>query len=169
MRAQTYPRSTRDDFRRIVSANPNAQVEIDAAGTITVTPPAGATSGHRNAQLTHALWEWAEAHDYVAFDSSTGFALADGSILSPDAAIVSRTNWDALTGEQRETFLPLAPAVAIELVSPSDRPNELRAKLLHFRAAGAVFVALIDPYRKTIWTDGSPPFGFSIDLESLLR
>ena len=168
MHAQTYPRSTHDDFRRIAGANPDARVEIDAAGTITVTPPAGAASGHRNARLTHALLIWAEAHGYIAFDSSTGFALADGSILSPDAAIVSLANWNALSDEQREAFLPVEPAVAIELVSPSDRPNELMAKLLHFRTAGTVFVVLIDPYRKTIWTDGTPPADFSLDLESFL-
>jgi Uma2 family endonuclease len=168
MHAQTYPRSTHDDFCRIADANPNARVEIDAAGTITVTPPAGAASGHRNARLTQALANWAETHGYIAFDSSAGFAFADGSILQPDGAIVSLANWEALTVAQREAFLPIAPEVAVELASQSDRPNELKAKLRHFRAVGTAFVVLIDPYRKTIWTDGAPPAGFSIDLESFL-
>jgi Uma2 family endonuclease len=165
---QTYPRSTHDDFRRIADANPSARVEIDALGTITVTPPAGAASGHRNARLTHAMLAWADTHDYIAFDSSTGFALADGSILSPDAAVVSLANWNALTEEQREAFLTIVPEVAIELASKSDRPNELKAKLLQFRAGGTAFVALIDPYRSTVWTDGTPPIDFTVDLESFL-
>ena len=168
MHAQTYPRSTHDDFHRIAAANPNARVEIDAAGTITVTPPAGAASGHRNARLTHLLVNWAEAHGYIAFDSSAGFAFADGSIFQPDGALVSAAHWEALTVAQREAFLPIAPEVAIELASQSDRPAALRAKLRHFRAAGTAFVILIDPYRKAIWTDGTPPTAFSIDLESLL-
>ena len=165
---QTYPRSTRDDFLRIVEEYPDARVEIDAAGTITVTPPAGAASSNRNARLTRAMVDWADACGYVAFDSSAGFALADGSIFSPDATAVSRAEWNALTDVQREAFLTLVPVVAIELASQSDRPNALRAKLLHFRAAGTAFVVLIDPYRKTIWTDGTPPAGFSIDLASFL-
>jgi Uma2 family endonuclease len=168
MRAQTYPRSTHDDFRRIADANPVARVEIDAAGTVTVTPPAGAASGHRNARLTQLLANWSEGHGYIAFDSSAGFAFADGSILQPDGAIVSRANWEALSDAQREAFLPIAPEVAIELASQSDRPAALKAKLRHFRAAGTAFVILIDPYRKTIWSEGTPPTGFSIDLESLL-
>jgi Uma2 family endonuclease len=168
MHAQTYPRSSHDDFRRIAFANPDARVEIDAAGTITVTPPTGAMSGHRNARLTHAIAAWAETHDFVAFDSSAGFALPDGSIFQPDAAVVSTASWDALTSSQREAYLTIPPVIAIELASQSDRPSALKAKLRHFRAAGTQFVALIEPYRQIIWLDGEPPTGFDVDLKSFL-
>jgi Uma2 family endonuclease len=166
--AQTYPRSTHDDFLRIVEQYPDARVEIDAAGTITVTPAAGAASSNRNARLTRAMLDWAEACGYVTFDSSAGFALPDGSIFSPDASAVSRTKWNALTDVQREAFLTLVPVVAIELASPSDRPSELKAKMRLFRNAGTAFVAVIDPYRKNVWSDGEPPPGFCIDLASFL-
>ncbi len=115
MHAQTYPRSTHDDFYRIADENPNARVEIDGAGTITVTPPAGAASGHRNARLTQALVTWADANGYIAFDSSAGFAFADGSIFQPDGAIVSLARWEALTEAQREAFLPIAPPAGFTL------------------------------------------------------
>jgi Uma2 family endonuclease len=168
MHVQTIPRSNHDDFRRICAANPLARVEIDAAGTITVTPPAGAMSGHRNARLTQAMTTWADAHGFVAFDSSAGFALPDGSIFQPDAAVVARTSWEALTSEQREDFLPIPPVIAIELASRSDRPNILKAKLRRFRTAGSLFVALIDPYRNNVWTDGARPADFTVDLEAFL-
>jgi Uma2 family endonuclease len=165
---QTYPRSTHDDFLRIVEQYPDARVEIDAAGTITVTPPAGAASSNRNARLTHAMLDWADACGYVAFDSSAGFALPDGSIFSPDATVLSRTQWNALTDVQREAFLTLVPVVAIELASPSDRPSDLKTKMQQFRNAGTAFVAVIDSYRKDVWSAGTPPSGFCIDLTSFL-
>lgn len=168
MHARTYPRSNHDDFRRICDANPEARVEIDAAGTITVTPPAGGMSGHRNALLTQAITAWAQAHGYISFDSSAGFALPGGSIFQPDAAVIPIASWNALTPEQREEFLPIPPTIAIELASLSDRPNTLKAKLRHFRVAGTQFVALIDPYRKSIWTDGVRPTDFTVDLEPFL-
>lgn len=37
-----------------------------------------------------------------------------------------------------------------------------------FRNAGTAFVAVIDPYHKDVWSDGTPPSGFGIDLASFL-
>ena len=47
------------------------------------------------------------------------FALADGSVLSPDAAVVRLERWQALTPEQCRGFPPLSPDLVVELVSPS--------------------------------------------------
>ncbi len=62
------------------------------------------------------------------FDSSTGFLLADGSVLSPDAALVLEERWQALNPEQRRSFPPLCPDLVVELASPSDEgPRGLTA------------------------------------------
>jgi Uma2 family endonuclease len=53
------------------------------------------------------------------FDSSRGFRLADGSVLSPDAAVLSTERWQALSQEQRRGFPPLCPELVIELASAS--------------------------------------------------
>lgn len=112
--------------------------------------------------------EWAESHGYVAFDSNGGFRLSDTSVVGPDAALVSKASWEQLSVKQRERFFPGAPEVAVELCSDSDDPNALKSKLERIRAAGASYVALIDPYRRTIWTDGKPPCGFDVDFQKLL-
>lgn len=153
---------------RISSENPGWRFERDAGGVLSVTPPTGAASSKRNARLTHMFFEWAEAHGYVAFDSTGGFRLPDTSVVAPDAALVTQESWDRLTVKQRERFFPGAPLVAVELCSDSDNPNELRTKLARIRAAGASYVVLIDPYRATIWTDGVAPQGFDLDFSPLL-
>jgi Uma2 family endonuclease len=37
----------------------------------------------------------------MLFDSSTGFRLGDGSVLSPDAALVNLDRWHALDAVER--------------------------------------------------------------------
>lgn len=54
------------------------------------------------------------------FDSSTGFRLGDGSVLSPDAALVNLDRWQTLDEVERRSFPPLCPDLVVELASPSD-------------------------------------------------
>lgn len=153
----------------ISSENPGWRVERDADGALTMTPPTGAASSKRNSRLTRMLDEWAEAHDYIAFDSNGGFRLPDTSVVAPDASLVTRESWEKLSARQRERFFPGVPAIAIELCSNNDNSSELRAKLERLRKAGTAYVVLIDPYRATIWTDGIPPADFAINFEPLLE
>jgi Uma2 family endonuclease len=160
-------RATKDDLRRFAEANEGWRVELQADGELTMAPPTGGSTGQRNSELAVEMRTWARANGYVAFDSSTGFELPSTAVLSPDAAIVRQAEWDALSEEEREDFVPLVPVVAVELVSKSDRPAELRKKLEAFRAAGTSYVVLIDPYRKEIWTDGEAPAGFDLDFRPI--
>lgn len=157
-----------DDVRRISACNPGWRVERTPAGEVVITPPTGSASSRRNAELTRRLVEWAEHHGYVAFDSNGGFALPDSSIIAPDAALVPAAAWEALSANQRERFAPLVPVAAFELCSPTDQPETLREKLLSMRKLGTAFVALLDPYRKEIWSDGEPPPGFDVDLDRII-
>jgi Uma2 family endonuclease len=105
------------------------------------------------------------------FDSSTGFQLADGSVLSPDAALVRLERWQALTPEQRRGFPPLCPDLVVELVSPSvaagfsegvegPRGSEaLRRKMAAYLANGARLGWLLFPDQRAveIWQPGADP------------
>ena len=72
----------------------------------------------------------------VAFDSSTGFRLPDGALLSPDASWVRRDRWQALTPQDRRGFAPLCPDVVFEVRSESDALQDLRKKMLSYIANG---------------------------------
>jgi Uma2 family endonuclease len=157
------------DILRISAENPGWRIERDASRAPIMTPPAGIETSKRNARLTTMLDEWAQAHGYVAFDSSGGFRLADRSIVSPDGSLVSNEAWTRLTAKQRDGFFPGAPAVAIELCSHSDSPIALRKKLRRLRHAGASYVVLIDPYRGSIWNEGTAPPNFDLDFEQLVN
>lgn len=85
---------------------------------------------------------------------STGFRLADGSVLSPDLAVVKLERWQALSPEQRRTFPPLCPDLVIELASASDEgprgAEALRRKLAHDQANGAQLGWLLVPEQQAV-------------------
>ena len=86
-------RLTPEQFAEFCSANPDAVLELAADGSlITMTPTAGDT-GARNSTLAFLLQLAIRSSGLPLklFDSSTGFRLGDGSVLSPDAPQVRRS------------------------------------------------------------------------------
>jgi len=99
---------TEDQFFEFCQLNRAVRIERDAKGAVLIMPPTGGATGERNAEITMQLRLWAKRDGSgVAFDSSTGFVLPDRSVRSPDGAWVARWRYDALTGAQKERFLPL--------------------------------------------------------------
>lgn len=97
------------------------------------------------------------------FDSSTGFLLPDGSVLSPDASLVRLECWRALSPEQQRSFPPLCPDLEVELTSPRDQGprglSALRGKRATYQANGAQLGWLLIPAEQAveIWpAQGAP-------------
>jgi Uma2 family endonuclease len=112
------------------------------------------------------LFAWGDGvGGWRVFDSSTGFLLPDGSVLSPDTSLVHLERWQALTPEQRRSFPPLCPDLQDELASPSDEGprglTALRCKMAAYQANGAQLGWLLIPEQEAveIWSsdaDGEP-------------
>jgi len=159
--------TTDDDLIRMSEENPGWRIERLSQREVVMTPPTGGATGARNSRLATMLHLWGEAQGYQAFDSSAGWKLPDDSVLSPDGMLVDRRRWDDLSEADREKILALPPNVAVELLSQSDLPGVIRAKLMRMFAAGARYVIMVDPYRAEIWTHGDPPPGFDLDFTVL--
>jgi Uma2 family endonuclease len=108
------------------------------------------------------------------FDSSTGFRLADSSVLSPDGSLLREDRWLALTPEQRRRFPPLCPELVIELASPSDEGprgvSALRRKMALYQANGARLGWLLLPHERAveIWRGGQQGMAERLDNASRL-
>ena len=155
---------TPEQFALVCEANPEAVLELTATGQVIAMTPTGGETGRRNTRLLFRLQAWAERRGgWEVFDSSTGFRLPDGSVLSPDAGVVRLERWQALTPEQRRSFPPLCPDLVVELVSPSDegpRGSEaLRRKMASYLANGAQLGWLLFPQQRAveIWQPGADP------------
>ena len=158
-------RLTPEQFERVCQANPEVVLELSAEGQLIAMTPTGGETGARNLRLGRRLLEWADgpgAGTWMAFDSSCGFRLPDGSVLSPDASLVRLERWQALTPEQRRGFPPLCPDLVVELASPSDEGprglTALRRKLAAYRANGAQLGWLLLPAEQAveIWRADAP-------------
>ncbi len=92
-------------------------------------PPTGGETRKRSGDIFGELWLWNKQQKLgIAFDSSTGFHLPNGSDRSPDAAWIKLERWNSLTPEQRQKFPPLAADFVVELRSASDDLKPLQEK-----------------------------------------
>ena len=163
---------TPEQFALVCEANPEAVLELTATGQVIAMTPTGGETSRRNTRLLFRLQAWAERRGgWEVFDSSGGFRLPDGCVLSPDAGVVRLERWQALTPEQRRGFPPLCPDLVVELVSPSvaagfsegvegPRGSEaLRRKMAAYLANGAQLGWLLFPEQRAveIWQAGADP------------
>ena len=145
-----------EQFALVCEANPDAVLELAADGQLILITPTGGETGARNHTLSLALGLAARlcTVPLKLFDSSSGFRLPDGSVLSPDASAVRLERWQALTGEQRRRFPPLCPDLVVELVSHSDAgprgAEALRRKMALYRANGAQLGWLLFPEERAV-------------------
>ncbi|MGD1900813.1 MAG: Uma2 family endonuclease [Geitlerinemataceae cyanobacterium] len=143
---------TPEQFVAIAAHNRDIRLERAATGELTVNPPTGGETGHRNSKLGLVLgiW-WSNAGEPgLTFDSSTGFTLPNGAVFSPDASWVSAERWESLTQQQRDTFPPICPDFAIELRSKSDTLKPLQTKMREYIINGTRLGWLLDPQNKTV-------------------
>ncbi len=151
---------TADRFYDLCQANPDLSMEMTREGNIVIMPPAGMESGFQSGEVFGCLRTWTYSNgNGTVFDSSVGFKLPDGSVLSPDAAWVSRARIAALTPAQKQKFAPIAPEFVIEVMSPSDRLTDMRAKMQDWIRNGVQLGWLIQPRAQTvhIYRDAGEP------------
>jgi Uma2 family endonuclease len=140
----------------VCQANPEAVLELAADGTLIVMTPTGGETGQRNSRLLIQLGIGLSRcqSSLRIFDSSTGFRLPDGSVLSPDASLLLEERWQALNPEQRRGFPPLCPDLVVELAGPSDEGprgvSALRHKMELYRRNGAQLGWLLLPSEQAV-------------------
>jgi Uma2 family endonuclease len=142
---------TDEQFFKLCQANRDLRFERSADGELTIMAPVTGRSGYRNLKLSQQLANWADTNDLgVGFDSSTGFKLPNGADRSPDASWVQLERWNALTEEQKDSFIPLAPDFAVELRSKTDALKTLQSKMQEYIDNGTRLGWLIDPKNRRV-------------------
>ncbi|MCP9859768.1 MULTISPECIES: Uma2 family endonuclease [unclassified Cyanobium] len=157
-------RLTPDQFALVCAENRESVLELTAGGRVLLMTPTGSETGSRSGELFFQLKLFAQHQGrWKAFDSSTGFLLPDGSVLSPDASLVRLDRWQALSPEQRRGFAPLCPDLVVELASPSDEGprglTALRRKMDAYQANGArlAWLLLPDEQAVEVWSANAEP------------
>jgi len=135
-------RLTPEQFALVCAENREAVLELAADGRVIAMTPTGSETSGRNSELLFQLQRFAKASGaWKVFESSGGFRLPDGSVVSPDASLIRLDRWQALSTDERRGFAPLCPDLVVELASPSDEGprgvRALRTKMATYQADGA--------------------------------
>lgn len=127
---------------------PNKRTEL-VRGVLVVREPAGYQHGEVAARLLAAIANHVYAHNLGrVFAAETGFTLArkPDTVRAPDVAFISTAR---LPDPAPRGFAELAPDLAVEVLSPDDRPGEVLAKVGDWLMAGSQLVWIVDPVRAT--------------------
>ncbi len=148
------------DIERLQALYPDRQIEL-REGKLIIMSPSDSVSGEVGARFSMLLSTWVYTHNLGRIlDSSTGFRLPNGDLLSPDVSYVSR---ERLKHNPR-TYLSVVPELIVEIKSSRDRLRELEEKITLFLDQGVQVGLLIDPDTHTVRVYRSS--GLSKDAES---
>ena len=119
-------------------------------GVLRKMTPAGGKHGRTAMNLSTPLDVHVREHNLGAvYAAETGFVLASDpdTVRAPDVSFVRRERIEEV-GDV-ESFIPGAPDLAAEVVSPGDSDKELAEKVADWLAAGTRMVIVINPRRRT--------------------
>lgn len=129
-------------------------------GVLRERVPMGGRHGVIEVRILVPLSTWAEPRRLgTVFPSDTHSVI----LRNPDVTLISDVAFvraERLPPEAiGEGFVPVPPDLAVEVVSPSDRPGEVQEKIEQYLAAGVPLVWRVDPHRRTVTvhTPGQPP------------
>lgn len=103
-------------------------------------------------KFAFALDSWAQRRRRGSVGTGWRFRLAPpGEALRPlvpDVAFVSATQLAPLSREERQAP-PIAPSIAVEVLSPSDRTEDVDDKIGTYLRAGTALVIVADPHSRS--------------------
>jgi Uma2 family endonuclease len=135
-------------IEEFVSASRDGNWELIDGEPVAVTPSSD-RSGWIAGEVFGRLRDHVRTHELGwVFPPETGFVLFDdrATVRSPDAAFVRRDRLPGFT----DRFVPLAPDLAVEVLSPSDRMVDAMSKVTMYLQAGVRIVWLVDPASLTV-------------------
>jgi Uma2 family endonuclease len=120
-------------------------------GDLIMMSPAGSEHGRIALRIGGSLGRHVDEHRLgVAFAAETGFVISENpdTVRAPDASFVSKdvmANLEPIVG-----YLPIAPTLAVEVVSPSDSFSDIEDKVSMWLDAGTKIVLVANPSDQTL-------------------
>ena len=152
LKSAVLERLTDEEFFQFCMDNRDQRIERDAHHQITIMPPTNSETGASNSEINYQLAHWNRQHELgKTFDSSSGFSLDTGAMLSPDASWIAWEHWNALSPDDRRGFARICPDFVVELLSPTDRLSDTVRRMEHWLEAGAKLGWLIAPATESVY------------------
>lgn len=117
-------------------------------GVAVMMSPAGDLHGRIATQMVALLWNHLDAGDAGhIFDSSTGYRLPNGDVRIPDVSVILAGR--LLNEEDPVGFIDIAPDLAVEIIPPSERYEDVQQKIAQNLDWGVKAVWVIEPPTRT--------------------
>ncbi len=141
---------------RLMTAEEFARIDEDGRfdlldGELIRMSPAGGRQGEIASVFVAALVAHArDRQPGKVYTAEASFMLARDPdvVMAPDAAFVRAERLPP--PEERIGFLRIAPDLAVEIISPSDRRGAVRRKIAAYLAHGTPVVVAVEPRRRTV-------------------
>jgi Uma2 family endonuclease len=128
---------------------PDKQVEL-VRGRLIVREPPGTRHGAIAANLAYHLSAFVRPRSLgMVCAQDTGFHISQDpdTIRAPDVAFIRHERASAIP---TSGYAKLAPDLAVEVLSPGDRPAEVLAKVADWLGAGTRLVWVVDPQHSEV-------------------
>ncbi len=117
--------------------------ETTEGATITLAP-AGGTHGATERRVAKHLSNFVDPRNLgEIYSGETGFALGPNILRGAEVAFIGRGKLARITEPAK--FIPFAPDLAVEVVSPNDTASEVARKVEEYLNAGTAIVWFIYP------------------------
>jgi Uma2 family endonuclease len=120
-------------------------------GELRMMSPAGGQHGRIAMRLGSMLEQYVRTNQLgEVFAAETGFLLSTDpdTVRAPDAAFVTARRFAEL--DEIRGFLPLAPDLVVEVVSPNDSSSDVEEKANSWIHFGVRLVLVVDPANRSI-------------------
>ncbi len=117
-------------------------------GEIIEATPSNTYSSGIGIAVASPLYLYVKAHDlgFVSGEAG-GFDITEDITYIPDVAFVSKARQ---VEPPRKTLNPIAPDLAVEVISPTNSASEIQRKVLDYLAAGTLLVWIVYPETRTV-------------------
>jgi Uma2 family endonuclease len=118
-------------------------------GRLVRMSPVGLPHGEIAARIVALLYAYVQPRQLGLLVTEVGFKLASNpdTVRAPAVAFVRR---DRLAAGSRRGFWHGPPDLAVEVLSPHDRPSEVQAKIEEYLSCGTILVLVVDPDAATV-------------------
>lgn len=112
-------------------------------GEVFALAPAGWIHGNLAMALGAHLFRFAREHSLGQVTAAeTGYMLAPGTLLGPDVGFIAASR---IPAQPPEGYVPFAPDLAVEIISPGNTASEMGRKIEKYIRHGTRLVWVVDP------------------------
>jgi len=118
-------------------------------GELVEMTPAGLRHGRLASRINVFLRQFADAHGLGETMVETGFCLEcrPDTVRAPDVSFLSTQH---LPAADQQGFVPGAPDLAVEIVSPGEKDSDVQDKVMDYLTHGVRLVWVVRPEQRTV-------------------